>query len=78
MTNPPAPSSHAELRNAAEAARAALEMCRLMVENEISGLELSGRQLNAWPDLLTGCVSGGGINSALAQLGAVLNPPSES
>lgn len=47
--------------------REALESCRLMVINEIECCKLSGRSANAWPDLLTGCVSGGGIEQILEE-----------
>lgn len=44
----------------------ALEMCRSVVENEINVRNTFGRDTGAWPDVLTGCVSGGGIIKALA------------
>ena len=59
-------------RASLEKAREALECCRLVVQNEINVKEMLGKLTNVWPDLLTGCVSGGGIHEALAAINAAL------
>ena len=59
-----------ELLGCAEVMADALRSARSVIKNEIIGCELSGRQTNAFPDLLTGCVSGGGIEAALAAFDA--------
>ena len=43
----------------------ALESCRANVEHEIRRRELLKQSTDQWPDVLTGCVSGGGINAAI-------------
>lgn len=53
-------------RDALKMAHAALDASRMMVENEIGCCEIAGRGANAWPDLLDGRVSGGGIKPALS------------
>lgn len=50
----------------------ALRDCEAMAKNEIMRCELAETSANAWPDLLTGCVSGGGIQSAIAAIDAAL------
>ena len=50
----------------------ALRDCEAMVKNEIMACEFAKTSANAWPDLLTGCVSGGGIQSAIAAIDAEL------
>lgn len=59
-------------RAALEKAREALEMCRMVVQNEINVREMLGKPTQVWPDLLTGCVSGGGIEDAITTITAVL------
>lgn len=63
-----------ELREALTVAREALHIAKFMVENELCSCELAQRQPNAWPDLLDGRVSGGGIINALAVVDALLKP----
>lgn len=43
----------------------ALEMVRVNVEHEIRAREIAGHSSNQWPDVLTGCHSGGGIIPAI-------------
>lgn len=58
----------AERDAAIKVAWQALEISRLMVRNEMMCCEVANVHPGAWPDLLTGCVSGGGIEAALAAL----------
>ena len=50
---------------ALEKAGVALESCRMVVQNKINVCEALKLHTEVWPDLLTGCVSGGGIMEAL-------------
>lgn len=54
-------------------AREALESCTLVIRNEIRCRDLSGYGPGVWDDLLTGCVSCGGIESALTAINAALD-----
>lgn len=65
-------SQCATQRAALEKAGEALESCRMVVQNEISIREMLGKPTRVWPDLLTGCVSGGGIEDALTTINAAL------
>lgn len=73
LASTPAPvHSDTERLNVLEICAKALRDCEDMVKNEIMKCEFAKTSANAWPDLLTGCVSGGGIQSAIAAIDAEL------
>lgn len=59
-------------RDALKEAHDALDAARMMVENEIGCCEIERVSANAWPDLLDGRVSGGGIKSAISAVAEAL------
>lgn len=53
------------LEDAGDVSDQALSMVRANVEHEIRAREIVGRSSSQWPDVLTGCHSGGGIIPAI-------------
>lgn len=57
-----------ELEAVRELALDALKMVALNIRNELVSREVAGRSANQWPDVLNGCVSGGGVEVAIEAL----------
>jgi len=57
-----------ELEGASAVALEALKMVGANIRNELVSREVAGRSVNQWPDVLNGCVSGGGVEEAIRVL----------
>lgn len=55
----------AELEAIRELALDTLKMVASNIRNELVSREVAGRSANQWPDVLNGCVSGGGVEAAI-------------
>jgi hypothetical protein len=69
------PAAQPTPKGTAEVLREAVntvEIAVLMVRNEITCCEIAQRSPNAWPDMLDGRVSGGGLTQTLTNLRALL------
>lgn len=57
-----------EFEEASAVALDALRMVAANIRNELVSREVAGRSANQWPDVLNGCVSGGGVEEAIRVL----------
>lgn len=51
-----------------------LKMVASNIRNELVSREIAGRSANQWPDVLNGCVSGGGVEAAIKALEKTKGP----
>jgi len=63
-----------ELEDVLDLALDTLKMVASNVRNELVSREVAGRSVNQWPDVLNGCVSGGGVEAAIEALEKTKGP----
>lgn len=63
-----------ELEDVRDLALDTLKMVASNIRNELVSREVAGRSANQWPDVLNGCVSGGGVEAAIEALEKTKGP----